>query len=89
MNFIYFKHILKYVSIFLFINVLIGCSHSTIKTEKDHIQQRLEKFNENDLTSTGTSFTFQCPKYNNGNEITFNNGLQSIDGVKTQNNSLL
>ena len=59
-----------------------------MKTEMSQIQQKVDEFNVNDHSSTGTSFTMQCPKYNNGNEITFNSGLQSINGIKTKNNSL-
>lgn len=66
----------------------MGCGHTIMKTEMSQIQQKVDEFNANEHSSTGTSFTMQCPKYNNGNEITFNSGLQSINGIKTQNKSL-
>jgi D-alanyl-D-alanine carboxypeptidase len=88
MNFIKYISYLNYFCFFLFLNISMGCRHTIMKTEKIQIQQKFDQFNENDQSSTGTSVTFQCPKYNNGDEITFNSGLQSIDGIKTQNKSL-
>jgi D-alanyl-D-alanine carboxypeptidase len=88
MVFIKFISNLKYFYFLLFLNIIIGCSHTIMKTEMSQIQQKVDEFNANDHSSTGTSFTMQCPKYNNGNEITFNSGLQSINGIKTKNNSL-
>ena len=85
---------------FLLLNLVfsfISCVHSNDKEKKSipykniNIQKEFDKITENnglEFGISGISFTMQCPKYQLGEAITFNSGLQKKDGLPMSNYSL-